>query len=47
MSILVRSECVTRSDPEAFHHDTQVDITINGQPHWSKKWSVSVPRVLC
>src|SRR5436309_13677097 len=47
MSIVVRSQCVTRSDAQAFHHTTQVDITINGRPHWSKSWSVSVPRVGC
>ena len=32
---------------QAFHHTTQVDITINGRPHWSKSWSVSVPRAGC
>jgi len=47
MSILVRSQCVTRSDAQSFHHTTQVEITINGRPHWSKSWSISVPRALC
>src|SRR6185295_6766549 len=47
MSILVRSQCVIRSDAQSFHHLTQVEVTINGRPHWSKSWSVSVPRVEC
>ena len=47
MSIRVRSHCVTRSDEQAFHHVTEVEITINGRTHWSKNWSVSVPRVGC
>ncbi len=47
LSIRVRSQCVTRSDAQAFHHLTQVEITVNGRPYWSKSWSVSVPRVGC
>jgi hypothetical protein len=47
MSILVRSQCVTRSDEQAFHHLTEVEITVNGRLHWSKSWSLSVPRVGC
>jgi predicted acyl esterase len=47
MSIRVRSQCVTRSDERAFHHLTEVEVTVNGRPHWSKSWSVSVPRVGC
>src|SRR5262249_1531463 len=39
LSIRVRSQCVTRSDARAFHHLTQVEITVNGRPHWSKGWS--------
>jgi hypothetical protein len=47
MSIRVHSQCVTRSDAGAFHHLTEVEVTVNGRPHWSKSWSVSVPRVGC
>jgi hypothetical protein len=47
MAILVRSQCVTRSDEQAFHHTTSVEISINGLPHWSKSWSLSVPRMGC
>jgi hypothetical protein len=47
LSIRVRSHCVTRSDEQAFHHVTDVEITINGRTHWSKSWSVSVPRIGC
>ena len=41
------SHGVTRSDAIAFHHNTQVTITVNDLPHWSKSWSVSAPRVQC
>lgn len=44
--IVVRSQCVTRSDATTFHHLTDVEITVNGRPHWSKGWAVSVPREL-
>jgi hypothetical protein len=47
LSILVRSQCITRSDAAAFHHLTHVEITMNGRKHWSKNWSVSVPRDGC
>jgi hypothetical protein len=47
MSIRVRAQCVTRSDSQAFHHLTEVEITVNGKPHWSKNWSMSVPRTGC
>ena len=42
--IVVRSQCVTSSDEAAFHHVVDVEITVNGRPHWNKGWSVSVPR---
>jgi hypothetical protein len=47
LSIRVHSQCTTRSDAKAFHHITEVEITVNGRPHWSKGWSVSVPRRGC
>ena len=47
LSIRTRSQCVTRSDEQSFHHLTQVEITINGRPHWSKCWSLAVPRGGC
>lgn len=47
MAILVHAQCVTRSDEKSFHHLTDVNITINGNPHWRKSWSASVPREGC
>jgi hypothetical protein len=47
MSIQVKSQCVTRSDETSFHHLTEVEITLNGRPHWTKSWTESVPRGLC
>lgn len=46
-AILVRSQCVIRSDELAFHQLVEVDITVNGRPHWSKSWTTSVPREFC
>lgn len=45
--VLVRSHCLTRSDETAFHHTTEVEVSINGRPHWSKSWRLSVPRRGC
>lgn len=45
LSILVHAHCVTRSDEHSLHHVTNVNITLNGAPHWQKSWTVSVPRV--
>lgn len=47
MAIVVRSNCVTRSDEQSFHHIVDVNITINEHPHWQKQWSISVPRQGC
>jgi predicted acyl esterase len=47
LSIRVRSQCITRSTAEAFHHLTAIETLINGRLHWQKNWSVSVPRVGC
>jgi hypothetical protein len=44
LSVLVRSQCTTRSDAEFFHHVTQVEITLNGRRYWEKTWTLSVPR---
>ncbi len=44
LSIHVQSHCVTRSDARALHHLTDIEITVNGRPHWRKSWTVSVPR---
>src|SRR5262245_28182417 len=46
-STRVRARCVTRSNEQTFDHTTEVNITVNGQPHWNKSWSISVPRVGC
>jgi hypothetical protein len=47
LSIRVRAQCVTRSDAQAFHHLTTIEVTENGRAHWSRSWSLSVPRGLC
>jgi hypothetical protein len=47
LSVRVCSQCVTRSDAQSFHHLTDVEVTVNGRPHWRKSWSVSVPRIGC
>lgn len=46
-AIFVQSQVVTRSDELAFHQLVEVNITVNGKPHWSKSWTTSVPRELC
>jgi hypothetical protein len=45
LAIRMRSHCVTRTDEQAFHHMTAVEILINDRLHWNKSWSVSVPRI--
>ncbi len=45
MSLLVQARCVTTSDEEQFRHDTEVKVTLNGQPYWSKTWTTSARRV--
>lgn len=47
MAIVVHAHCVTRSDLLAFHQLTEVEITVNGRPHWNRSWSLSVPRRWC
>jgi len=44
--IEVDARCVTSSDREAFHHTTQVNITMNGAPYFSRSWAVSRKREL-
>jgi len=34
------------SDPAAFHYTTELDISVNGRPHFRKGWSTSAPRKL-
>jgi len=42
----VRAVCRTTSDDTAFEHTAEVTITVNGQPHFSKRWATTVPRRL-
>ena len=42
--VVVKAQCVTSSDEASFHHVVDVNITINGMPHFTKGWSASVPR---
>ena len=42
--VVVEARCVTASDAEAFRHTVELNITVDGRPHFRKDWSVSVPR---
>ena len=39
-------QCVTTSDLTTFHHIVEADVKVNGKPHFSRSWAVSVPREL-
>ena len=45
--IVVDAHCTTSSDERAFLHTVDVDITLNGRPHFHKSWRQSVPRAFC
>jgi len=45
--IRVQSQCITTSNRTSFRHLVEVEVTVNGRPHFSKSWSVSVPREFC
>jgi hypothetical protein len=42
--VVVEARCVTASDADVFRHTVELDITVDGRPHFRKDWSVSVPR---
>ena len=44
---IVSTVCRTSSDAQAFRHDVQLDISINGEPYLQKSWQKQVPRGLC
>jgi len=46
-AVSVKAHCVTSSDEKAFHHLADVEIAVNGKPHFQKSWIVSVPRQCC
>jgi hypothetical protein len=46
LDIRVEATCQTTSDADAYTHLSQVRITVDGAPHFSKSWSESVPRKL-
>ncbi len=46
LDIRVEATCQTSSDADTYAHLSQVRITVNGAPHFSKSWSESVPRKL-
>jgi predicted acyl esterase len=46
LDIRVEANCQTTSDANAYTHLSQVRITVDGAPHFSKSWSESVPRKL-
>jgi predicted acyl esterase len=46
LDIRVEATCQTSSDADSYTHLSQVRITVDGAPHFSKSWSESVPRKL-
>ena len=42
----VRAHMRTASDVALFHHQVEVEVTVDGKSHFKKRWSMSVPRVL-
>lgn len=44
MEIRVTAQTVTRSNAAAFHHTVESRVDINGHPHYTRSWAVSVPR---
>ncbi|MHB0935090.1 MAG: CocE/NonD family hydrolase [Armatimonadota bacterium] len=40
----VSAQSTLTSDPDAFHYTTELEIRVNGRPHFQKGWSTSVPR---
>jgi uncharacterized protein len=42
--IKVAAYAVTESDAKVFRHLVDVEVTVDGRRHFSKSWSVSVPR---
>jgi len=46
LDIHVEATCQTSSDADSYTHISQVRITVDGAPHFSKSWSASVPRKL-
>ena len=44
LDIRVTATCQTVSDATAYTHAAQVEITVNGRPHFRKSWTDSVPR---
>jgi hypothetical protein len=46
LDIRVEATCQTTSDADTYTHLSQVRITLDGAPHFSKSWSATVPRKL-
>ena len=42
----VRAHMRTASDVALFHHQVEVEVTVDGKSHFKKRWSMSVPRIL-
>jgi len=45
-AIDVNAQSTLTSDPAAFHYTTELEISVNGNPHFRKGCSISVPRRL-
>ena len=41
----VRAHMRTASDVALFHHKVEVEVRVDGKPHFKKSWSMSVPRI--
>jgi hypothetical protein len=44
--IKVEAQSVTASDEKAFRHMLDVQVTVDGKTHFTKSWTLSVPRTL-
>ena len=46
MVVEAESSCTTKSDSDNFHLTVNLDVKLNGLPHFSRSWMKSVPRNL-
>jgi putative CocE/NonD family hydrolase len=44
--IKVKTQSITTSDEKVFRHIMDLEITVDGKPHFSKSWTLSIPREL-
>jgi hypothetical protein len=46
LDIKIESGCQLVSDAISYTHTVQLDVSIDGRPHFSRSWTESVPRGL-